>query len=700
MCRKLFLFVAFLVVVKVGISQSLINTPSFPSSVGLFDKFEVSFTLGASYSNPYDPDVISVYAIFQGPDNSSYQIDAFYYEDYTFQKINGFEHATAHPENNGWRIRFTPTRIGTWYFRIVAKNSNGILDEMPNGQLREYSFTCTSVNSAEGFIYKANSRFLKQEVVEQGIRRFHSFYPIGPNVAWYSCDDYGTFSKPNGIYDYEMYIDSLDGRANYMRVWLNRYQYLSLYGPEYTQTDLNGAPIVYFDSSINQKDSAELDQIMAYAKQHGISVLLCFFSYGDFNDSNGLDPNDPSKWSNNPFNTQLGLESPCDFFTDHGATKITQHLIRYIVSRWGYSTNIVGWEFWNEVNNMFGMCEGNTHIEQDVKDWHDEMFDYLRAIDPYQHCVTTSVGGESSIQYLYSTVFIPMDFVQCHRYESIQNAESRHQMSYRLLKKAEAGLSQYPTKPFFFGEFGFAQRQNTPTYAQKDPWGIDLHNSLWTSFFSNSMGSASFWWWPYVNTVGLYHHFLPLLVFAQNLPILSDSFTAHITGIENGRVLQFPNNIQTYYIINESEDTIYGWSQDTAFAYQSLRWLTDSVYTVQTNWGPLLQFKPNAVFDPLGYVYTLNVSKRPSPSSNSNIITIPITNQPVGKAYIVKWYDSETGNAINSGTPNFVTVQQDAQGNKYVSFQFPSTIRNLQQNVINNNFGDAVFRLVLNHFPH
>ena len=36
-------------------------------------------------------------------------------------------------------------------------------------------------------------------------------------------------------------------------------------------------------------------------------------------------------------------------------------------------------------------------------------------------------------------------------------------------------------------------------------------------------------------------------------------------------------------MINATEDTIYGWCQDTAFAYQSLRWLTDNakLYNIQ-----------------------------------------------------------------------------------------------------------------------
>ena len=116
-------------------------------------------------------------------------------------------------------------------------------------------------------------------------------------------------------------------------------------------------------------------------------------------------------------------------------------------------------------------------------------------------------------------------------------------------------------------------------------------------------------------------------------------------------------------------------------------------------WSADEHFKKNAVYDPLGYVYTMNQTKRPTPSSNSNIITLPITNQPVGSRYLIKWYDSVTGNLLNPGILDHVFVQQDLQGNRFISFYFPSLIRDLQQQTINNKFGDAVFSLTLDNQP-
>lgn len=701
--KKTFFLAILLGIAHAGFCQPQFNTLSFPNSVNLFDKFEVSFTLGSTYSNPYDSAAILIKATFRSPDGINYTIDAFYYEDYSFQNENGLEIAYAHPENNCWKIRFTPKQVGNWYFSLVATDENGT-SVIPYNNPKYYTFTCNSVNNANGFISVANSRYLKREVIANGQRLFKSFFPIGPNVAWYNCYPYYEYNHPVGIYNYKRHIDSLSGNANYMRIFLNRYETISLYGPEYTQYDGNNMPIVYFDSIVNQKDSAELDYIIDYAAQHGVTVNLCLFSYGDFSENPEVvhSIHDSTTWHNNPFN--FIISNPYEFFDDDNAKKITKNLIRYIVSRWGYATNIVCWELWNEVSNMFKMCNDDTGtLQQHVLSWHNDMAHFIRKHDPYKHCVSTSMGTlaktfNSSIANhnypLFLALFDTLDIVQQHNYPNIQKAKSAEQVSKVLLDSTTSSHMAYPTKPFFMEEFGFGQGK---LYMEKDSCGIDLHNSLWSSLFSTAIGPASLWWWSYLKDCHLFHNrYSPLLTFCQNLPILSETFTAHQTGQKVGHKLVFPNNLQIYYMINATEDTIYGWCQDTAFAYQSLRWLTDSVRFADDTTGYALyafHFVDSAVFDPDGYVYTLDLAKRPEASFNSNIIDIPIFNQPVRTTYRLDWYNTETGLPYFNNQLRFAGIMLNNQGNKVLRFIFPSEIRNLNNNTITNTFGDAVFVL-------
>ena len=697
--KKNALMIVLLWMASKGVGQPLVSTPSFPPSVNLFDLFEVSFTLGNSYANPYDPETIEIRAVFVSPDGTQYPVDAFYFEDYAFQKAfygnDYYEKVSDSLSDVAWRIRFTPNCVGRWKFNIYAKDATGTTQLPNNNLLRSYSFFCNSVSEARGFITNANARYLKRDVVKNGQRRHESFFPVGPNVAWYDCIDYCVFSKPRGIYYYEERIDSLHNNANYMRVWINRYQYLSLYGLEYTQKE-NGVPRLYFDSSINQKDSAELDYIVSYARQSGIAVMLNIFNHNDF--TAGTNPCSPSVWAANPYHTVLNLENPCEFFTDARAIKITKNLIRYIVSRWGYATNVMCWELWNEVNFVKDMCQSNGSFVEEVRLWHETMVEYINNIDPYHHCVSTSSTLRNSNDLLYANLFHAMDINQQHVYQDIQKAKTRHQPSYAVFFYTEHGHEKYPSTPFFMGESGYSHKRQ-PYSDEKDPHGIELHNTLWSSLFSAAIGPASIWWWDYINSCGLHKRFAPVLKFCTNLPLLSETFTENYTAEpERGSDwISFPNGLRTHYMINATEDTIMGWSQDTAFAYQSLRWLTDSVRLVaDTIDGTIFEpysFVNGAVLDPGGYVYTLDPTKKPRPCSNSNIITIPISNQPIGTQYRIRWYNSETGLPYSSINPTtkYIFVNQDASGDKVLSFPFPNFIRDLQKNTVNNTFGDAVF---------
>ena len=681
--RKTILLPIWLLLCAMVYAQPNISDLTFPKSSPLFGLYELSFQLG-NYSNPYDPDIIDVYAIFEGPDGKSFKVNGFYYEGYRLYLHYGYEKAEAIDKDKGWRVRFTPNQVGTWHFTLHAIDKKGYTNLSSYGVM-DFVFNCDTVKTASGFITKANSKYLKREVVIDGQKTSRSFFPIGPNLPYYNCKSYYDFSTPLGIYEYERRIDSLSGNANYFRLFINRPQALSLYGAEFTQM-VDGKPVVYFDNRINQKDAAELDHIINYAALNGLSVIPCIFTYPDLKNNpeydNNLDKH-PDDWRCNPFHTQLGLKSNEDFFTDNESIRITRNLIRYVVARWGYATNIISWEFWNEVRNMVYDRKEVERFCAKLMSWHDEMTELIRSNDPFHHLISTSLGGSADPnEYIYKRMFNNLDFVMHHQYFNVQEAKSKQQPSYYIYLISQSTNKLYPSKPFFIAEYGFGDL--TPAnYAIKDPFSIDLHNTLWSTLFSGMMGPASFWERHALDYCGTHGRFKPLLTFCQNLPVLSDSFKAQTTGTlgKDKTSVVFPNHLETYYIINETQDTLYGWSQDTAFCYQSLRRLTDIVTEKK-------HFSDDSPVDKAGYVYTFNPDKRPRPSSKSNTITLPIEKQPIGTQYLVKWYDSETGLELVSERVTATVGKQQT-----LSFEFPSSIRDLKKRRINNSFGDAVFAL-------
>ena len=668
-----------------GHAQPVIQRLTAPKTVGIYEKWELSFEMGA-YANPYDPAVIDVYAELVSPKGETFRVNGFYYEGYRFSQQNKVEVASRQTNTDGWRIRFTPDEVGRWTYTLYAVDALG-QTRMQSYDDTPFAFECRA-RAAEGFVRAANTRYLKREAFVGGKRQDHAFFPVGPNVAWYSSADYHTYRKPFGIYDYKRYFSLLSGNANYIRIWLNRYQYLSLYGPEHAILD-NGKPTVYFDSSLNQKDAAELDVIVQDAAEQGITLMPCFFSFGDFrDDSEDLEQSQkygsmPSGWRYNPYHTVLHLRDPLAFFTDPEAIRITGNLLRYIVARWGYAPNIVCWELWNEVGNVFKKTGLHEPEARAIIEWHRQMAELLHACDPHQHLISTSIGYDGEVDLLLNGLYEPLDVVQDHYYTNFQKANSSRQMTYRLYEKAETMRQRYPDKPCFMGEYGLNSTVSGIDYPNKDPKGIDLYNSAWSSLFSGAMGPASFWYWTSLDKCGLFGRFKPMYVFSNGLPVLSDRFYPATTGELDGLSLYFPDGYQTYYLINTEEDTLVGWCQDEAFAYQALRHLTDRV-------GSNAHFVDDGVFDPKGYVYTLDASKKPRAKGN-DVFYIPMTNTRSGTRYQVRWFNPETGLELPQEETT-ARVRYRFLFGRVLPLRFPASLR--QGSTYANTLGDAVFMLI------
>ena len=672
--KKPIILALLITLFSMGYGQPKVSGLSYPTHVNVYDLYEISFSLGI-YSNPYDPQVIDVYAEFVGPDNTTCRVNGFYYESYSFKKVKNREEATA-DNDRGWRIRFTPDKAGTWSFVIHATDKKGSI-QTPK---QPATFRCDAVDNTAGFISVANNRYMKRDAMVNGLPKELPFYPIGFNVAWYDYE--ASKANPKGVYEYERIIDAINGSANYMRIWLNRYQCLNLYGPEYTQKRGND-PIVFFDASLNQKDASELDHIISYAAKNGINIAPCIFSYGDFCNKS----KDSSKWDNNPFRTILGLKSWTTFFTNKDAIRISKNLIRYIVARWGYATNIVYWELWNEVDNIPNENLSKEKFNKHIVDWHNEMASYIRSIDPFKHPISTSNASSKPTDDLFQKLYASMDLVQVHTYSNIQKAKSKEEQCYHLLQKSIDVHTVYPNKPCFIEEFGFGQSSSKVKYKDKDPKGVDTHNSLWSSLFANTTGPASFWYWDYLDAQKLLRIYEPIMTFSKNLPLLSDDFRAYSTAKTTKSSTIFHNGIQTYYLSNSAEDSLYGWCQDTAFSYQALRRLADKKVTNG-------HFDTLGISDANGYVYTLDTEKKPRPCSKSNKIILPIANQPIGAIYDIRWYNAETGaEIIQERTTAYVNCSE--KHGKHLAFDFPSSIRDLKKKTINNKQGDAAFILYL-----
>jgi hypothetical protein len=218
------------------------------------------------------------------------------------------------------------------------------------------------------------------------------------------------------------------GGANCIRVWLAPWW----------------LPIESAPGSYDQGASARLDLILLKAESLRLRVILCIEQHGNFEEEGA----EIALWNKHPYNAANGgpCRNPVDFFTDSVAQRLFKNRLRYLVARWGYSTSLMAWELFNEVE--FVPFEGDrSYAKQDLlAAWHQEMAKFLRACDPFHHLVATSADARFQRGLVQSGA---LDFLQLHVYEKGDLAGKIQELASPLAAEIDA--------PVFVGEFGGAK---------------------------------------------------------------------------------------------------------------------------------------------------------------------------------------------------------------------------------------------------
>jgi len=436
--------------------------------------------------NPYDPAQIDLVVHYTTPDGSQWTIPAFWMQEFD----PAIRMACGQP---GWKARLTPTQSGTWTAQA----------EIINADIRSEAITFdVSASDTEPLsiirLHPADPRYL---ATDQG----ETFFPIGLNIGWWQDDP---------INDYTRWLDSFsENGGNLIRVWMASWSF----GIEWNDTGLGN-----YDR--RQDRAWFLDQLFQIAAERGVYIDLVILNHGAFSTSTN------PEWDDNPYNTDNGgmCDSPASFATDPEAKEIFKKRVRYITARWGYATNLLAWEWWNEYN-------WTPITDENMAPWTQEMTAYLQQYDPYDHLVSTSTAGG-----IHPIVFnLPeIDFLQHHAYTSLDPL-MEYPTTYDWYE-----LAIDPLKPVVFGEFGYnAGIENIDSF---DKTGIHLHNGLWTATFSQFASTAMYWWWEhFIEPRALWWQFSSISNFiagedlAQYVPLgpgkirLSDQTNVKLAAIYN-----------------------------------------------------------------------------------------------------------------------------------------------------------------------
>jgi len=366
--------------------------PTSPDAVPEFEKLELGIKIPkniqeqidnffkppafSSGINPYNPADIDVYGVLTSPTNRTIRWNCFYYREYVNNHDDNPHDFTwlEIPTDYPWRMRFAPDEIGQWSLSLTIKVSSSLEYHVNN-----IIFNCTQNPNNQGYIvtgiHKRNLKFSKTN---------NSFFIIGENLQWSDKDHY-----PNGTYigdvmaqDYDTYNDWTDeiheNGGNFIAIGL----YPWCYGLEWEHAgifDLHDLRDQGNPKNTNRQINAwELDRLFNMARTKRLYIKLPLLIHDEF--QHAYIPNNWANWEHNPYHLEYPwLQSPIDFFTNTTAIELfTTRYLRYVMARWGYSTNLAWYDLCAEVDNFDEYSLGIVNA------WVDQVAHYISSVDNNQ----------------------------------------------------------------------------------------------------------------------------------------------------------------------------------------------------------------------------------------------------------------------------------------------------------------------------
>lgn len=407
-----------------------------------YQKIEANFVLRRPFVHSYNPDTIKLDAIITLPDATTRTVPCFFYQSASY-----LPDAWKVTSGAGyWMVRFTTSQSGLHKIQIKGTS---YLGESYESSVHELN---VSAGTGKGFVKMDpdNRQYYRHTTGEP-------FYPQGINAAWDNTSNYTTIIKNLG-----------NGGANVVRYWQVPFdrQGLEWKGGFYKGLGL-----------YSQEAAAEQDSIMALCEANNVYLQITLFQHGMYSE------NVNSNWGDNPYNTANGgmLTRAEQFFYNTDAKKRTKHLLRYIVARWGYATHLFAWELFNEVN-FTGLHPNQTaQWYPGVKAWHDEMGQYIKSIDAFDHLVTSS-SDESHLADFDKLE--GLDNVQYHLYNTSLLSTQTAKDKILLTQLSRTGLIN--------GEYGLDVNTADVPFD-------DQRVSIWTGIM-NQVPHLMWKWDNYVNT--------------------------------------------------------------------------------------------------------------------------------------------------------------------------------------------------------
>lgn len=421
-------------------------------------------------ANPFDPDRIRVDAEVTQPDGQVMAVPAFAYQAFSRRLANGAESLTP-LDSISWRLRFTPRQSGPHTLQALVQTPDA-----PTQRSASIDFEAKSLDQPDSVVPKSvppSPRAAADGFPRVGLHGQYLETMLGkplPLLGWNVC-----WHGRRGTADYDEWLPALArAGAQFARLWMAPWAF-----------GIENAPGERLQYRLDR--AWQLDYVFNQALDHGIYLMLCLDYHGMFESEPDYWGGN-NHWPNHPYHQNHG--GPClnahEFFTRPEALRLYQKRLRYLIARFAAYPNLLAWEFFNEIDNVY------RHLKpDDVVRWHETMGQWLHQQDPFQHLVTSSLTGGSDRAEFWRVK--ALDFAQYHSYGMSKPAMGLAAVSQSMLQNYR--------KPVLIGEYGTDWRGWGRT---NDPFLRGFRQGLWGGALGGSAGSAMSWWWENVHAENLY----------------------------------------------------------------------------------------------------------------------------------------------------------------------------------------------------
>jgi len=288
-------------------------------------------------------------------------------------------------------------------------------------------------------------------------------------------------------------------------------------GPELLwEADITRPPLGWY----NQVDSFILDRIVETAEDAGVYLQIVMLT-------------------RDHYMHLLGKEASPEYAR---AVAMAKRLVRYFVARWGYSTHVAVWEYFNEMNPGLP-----------TERFYSEVGSYLETADPWRHLRATSDWHSPSKAYKHPA----LDTADMHYYMRPTTGDLFKDAVASVRARARVFRERAPRKPAIFSEFGMTtDNWQRPDGIDTDARFLHLHNALWTSALSGLASTVCHWYWDDIHKRNLYPLYKPVADFVADIPFTTAGLRSTDATVTRGlRVVGLQGERAAYLWLSDPAST-------------------------------------------------------------------------------------------------------------------------------------------------